>query len=511
MVLVLGALALQAELRAQRAPSCLVSDIDRDVIWIVRDLDADGLYAGSDEVAPFYDGQSGALRLSNCAGLTVSEDQTVWLTDTVEDHVLRLRDLDGDGDAQDAGEATLWYDGSLANGGAVELHSARGVWVENEATVWIATADSLTGGRDAIVRLDDWNGDGDALDPGEQLYYYLPPSPNGSVGDSIPTSVVRGPDGVIYYTDACTTDARPPGVYRLVDLNGSGVIENGAEVTTFRSLALSGSSATSFPWSLAVDSQDRFVLQDWGTGLTWRLRDVDGDGYVSAGSSTPDEFVPVHSLPAGQEIGWTALPLDDGSLYLLVGSAPTQIRHLMDLDGDDKFLGAMESVPLYDSQLSGVEIRLAAAMHFYDGWQASIGTNECGVAVPNSTGADAWIEATGSTSLGDNRVELFVYRLPVGAPGYFLNSQDPGFVINPGGSLGILCLGGAIGRHGDDVFSASSIGVASLALDLTQLPRPGGPAAAIVGDTWRFQAWYRDAVPAMASNLSNVVGVTITP
>jgi hypothetical protein len=43
--------------------------------------------------------------------------------------------------------------------------------------------------------------------------------------------------------------------------------------------------------------------------------------------------------------------------------------------------------------------------------------------------------------------------------------------------------------------------------DLTQLPG-GLPAAVQAGETWNFQAWFRDMNPGPTSNLTNGLQVT---
>ncbi len=65
-----------------------------------------------------------------------------------------------------------------------------------------------------------------------------------------------------------------------------------------------------------------------------------------------------------------------------------------------------------------------------------------------------------------------------------------------GGSAGTLCLGGSIGRYvgPGQVLNSGAAGAFELVLDLTQHPTPTGLVAVQAGETWNFQAWYRDAV-----------------
>ena len=92
-------------------------------------------------------------------------------------------------------------------------------------------------------------------------------------------------------------------------------------------------------------------------------------------------------------------------------------------------------------------------------------------------------------------------RLTTARFGYFLTSQTQGF-FNPPGSNGFICLGGDIGRYNGNVGQGPSFG---LQIDLTSMP-VNPPVAVQPGETWNFQAWYRDI-----GNTNNFTdGVSIT-
>jgi len=156
----------------------------------------------------------------------------------------------------------------------------------------------------------------------------------------------------------------------------------------------------------------------------------------------------------------------------------------------------------------------AAAFHDFDtigGPQVTIGTNYCGPAVPNSTGASSTISATGSAVVANNDLTLVAENLPTNAFGYFLTSRTQGLVPQPGGSLGVLCLGGSIGRYTGpgQIQNSGAAGSFDLLLDLTQTPTPTGLVAVAAGETWNFQAWHRDAVGGVAvSNFTNGLEIT---
>jgi hypothetical protein len=141
---------------------------------------------------------------------------------------------------------------------------------------------------------------------------------------------------------------------------------------------------------------------------------------------------------------------------------------------------------------------------------APLGSRYCSPAVSNSTGQAGFLMAVGSSSAAVNDVTLVASSLPSNAFGYFLNSLTPGLVIQPGGSQGTLCLGGAIGRYSAaaQIFHSGPAGIGTLVLDLASTPTPAGPTNVVPGQTWRFQAWFRDANPGPTSNFTDAVSVT---
>ena len=107
--------------------------------------------------------------------------------------------------------------------------------------------------------------------------------------------------------------------------------------------------------------------------------------------------------------------------------------------------------------------------------------------------------------MADNDLTLEAFHLPLNQFGYFITSQTPGFVPNPGGSQGNLCLGGTIGRFVQQVQNSGASGSFTIQVDLTAMPPPLQPVVQ-PGDTWNFQAWYRDV--GGQNNFTNAVSVT---
>ncbi len=137
--------------------------------------------------------------------------------------------------------------------------------------------------------------------------------------------------------------------------------------------------------------------------------------------------------------------------------------------------------------------------------QTTLGTIYCSSTI-NSSGSDARLAVTGSTRANLNALTLTATQLPPNEFGYFLNSLTPG-MSTPPGSQGILCLSGGIGRYSAQILFSGVLGRIQLTGDLTQTPIPTGFVAVAAGQTWHFQAWFRDTVTPPTSNFSDAARV----
>jgi FG-GAP repeat len=126
--------------------------------------------------------------------------------------------------------------------------------------------------------------------------------------------------------------------------------------------------------------------------------------------------------------------------------------------------------------------------------------------VPNSTGVPATLHATGSLAASAQALELWAGDLPPNQAGLFLVSQAAGFVATPPGSEGNLCLGGTIGRFAGSLASSGPAGELHYVVDTDGLPLPP-PAKILPGETWYFQAWFRDQNPGLTSNFTPGIAI----
>lgn len=138
----------------------------------------------------------------------------------------------------------------------------------------------------------------------------------------------------------------------------------------------------------------------------------------------------------------------------------------------------------------------------------SLGMGYC-MTNPNSTGASGSLTAFGSILASNNDVTLNAASLPAGQFGIFVTSAVSGFVPNPNGSNGNLCLGGSIGRYvgPGQIMQINGAGEMSLVLNLAATPSGAGTIAVMAGDTRFWQAWHRDGVGG-GSNFTNGLEIT---
>jgi len=134
-----------------------------------------------------------------------------------------------------------------------------------------------------------------------------------------------------------------------------------------------------------------------------------------------------------------------------------------------------------------------------------VGQPFCTAATANSTGLPGQICATGSIFANQNLLTLEASDLPPNRFGYFLVAPLQNFVAFPGGSQGILCLGGTLGRFASQIQNSGATGRYSIVVDTTNLPLLG---PILPGSQFHFQSWYRDLNPGPTSNFTTAVSIS---
>ena len=92
----------------------------------------------------------------------------------------------------------------------------------------------------------------------------------------------------------------------------------------------------------------------------------------------------------------------------------------------------------------------------------------------------------------------------------FFTSQTQGYAFPVPSSQGAICVLGLVGRYVQpgQITSSGPTGSILFPIDLSAIPTPSSLVQALPGETWNFQAWYRDVNPTVTSNFTDAVSVT---
>ncbi len=233
-------------------------------------------------------------------------------------------------------------------------------------------------------------------------------------------------------------------------------------------------------------------------GYFLRLTEADGTDRLLVEINAGGGWVEVarHDTDGGLDWRNNTISYDEMVAAGVTPNAATQIRFNVN-DGDPQ--------SIVEAGIDGVEVSTLTC-------DEGFGTNYCGPAVANSSGQSAEISGSGSLVVGDNDVTLTASQMPLNMLGLFITSPTAGFLTNPGGSAGNLCLSGQIGRYngfsGYGAINSGASGSISLVIDLGNHPTPNGNASVMAGETHHFQAWFRDIVGGVpTSNFTD--GMTV--
>lgn len=136
-----------------------------------------------------------------------------------------------------------------------------------------------------------------------------------------------------------------------------------------------------------------------------------------------------------------------------------------------------------------------------------IGVPYCTPAFTNSTGQNGQIAAAGSALALDDDVVLRAFDLPPQVTALMVSGSQQGVTPLLGGSQGVLCIAGNLGRFSDSIGTTSPTGLFRYRIDTQDIPTALGPIAATAGLTYQFQCWHRDTTPG-GSNTTNAVTLT---
>jgi hypothetical protein len=313
----------------------LFGDQDDDKIHLLNDLNGDGDTADLGEQLTFFDATNASglpNPTNNIFNIHQGKRGEVYAGDGDTDAVYRLIDRNRDGDVNDAGEAKVWF--SAANAAGFTLPTPNGIAQGRDGAIYIVNAGTGSSPTDAIYRTVDRNGDGDANDAGEATVWlnlqtlnanssafdlsfigdvaYLNDT-NGGDPDTVYRIQDKNRNGVIdtgeatvfisntqsfgapidfanadqgksllTYTGAGNA-ADPPRVFRLTDLNRSGTIDSAEEaVEVWNSDSMPQGFEAGVGFSIAADKDGDIVITTNASAAqgrnVLRLTDLNGDG-----------------------------------------------------------------------------------------------------------------------------------------------------------------------------------------------------------------------------------------
>lgn len=340
-----------------RKTSILVADQRKDQVLLLQDLDGDGTASGPDETAVFFD-ETNASGLdaptNNVFAVHQADDKSVYIGDGTSDAVYRLTDTNNDGDAQDAGEATVWF--SAENAGGLSTITPKGIAEGGDGAIYVSNAGTTSTPQDAIYRTVDMNGDGDANDEGEATVWL---DVQTIIDTSVPFDLSF--DGNVAYLNDLTGTATDV-IYRIEDVNGDGTIQTD-EVTNFISDDMNFGAPVDISSAVSVDGS--LYTLTWFPDndevlKIYRLKDLDGSDQIDNVFEAVEVWN-ANSMPDGipAEIGFSLATDDAGGLVLTANSfgGDGNVVKLTNLNGDGDFFDAGETVIFGSDQYDGQLIR----------------------------------------------------------------------------------------------------------------------------------------------------------
>ena len=315
----------------------IVCDSSKDRVVRLEDRDSSGNVEmeSPGEVIIFYDDESPGPDLSTPSGLSLAPDGNVYLVDGGSlDSIMILKDNNDDGDANDSGEFSIFYDETsegpdMTTPNAIVFDSAGELFLIDDG-----------GGKGIILGLKDDNGDGDALDEGEWRVLY-----DSEVMSQVKTGLPVITDPEALAIDALDrlfiTDAKLQIIFVAHDLDGDGDVMDAGEIKEF--YRVDGAHSFADPEGLAFARTGELFATDEDTGLIVKLLDVNGDGFAE-GSEEVILFIDSGALLAPRDTN-DLIVNENGALVVLDGSRD-QIFLVKDNDEDGTAFSEGEVTPI---------------------------------------------------------------------------------------------------------------------------------------------------------------------
>jgi hypothetical protein len=305
-----------------------VCDSNADRVMKLIDLNGSGdveqEVAG--EISLFFDDSSPGPDLSVPSHLAPGPGGILYLLDGgTLDAILALEDKNGDGDANDEGDVWIFYDDS---GGGPQLGTPNTLIALPDGGFYLS--DDGSAGR-RILWIKDADGDGDALDADEARVVYDASALSVPVLEDVESLAYSPADGTLYAADT-TLQA----VVAFRDVTGDGDFLDAAELTPFfqsrDDLQLANIDSLVF-----LDGA--LYAGDRDSGRIVRLEDTNGDGDAEDAGESSIFLSDEASLRVSSVYDFTARP--DGGFAVLDNSSDT-VFTVVDLNGDGDALDDQE-------------------------------------------------------------------------------------------------------------------------------------------------------------------------
>ncbi|MFI4897095.1 MAG: GC-type dockerin domain-anchored protein [Phycisphaerales bacterium JB059] len=329
---------------AQNRMVVFVHDQTPDQILRLTDLNADGDAHDPGEATVFFDDAPPVTGVDNAQGMVALDAHTLLATDNFDpDNIVLLRDLDMSGDAFGPGENTVWFGGMLPS--ALTMTNPAELRRRADGSYFLLDNNTLDTTRpEAIYILKDLNSDDDVDDPGE-ISQFFELSPIG-VSDAACFDVIEDTAGNVYVFDIAdpnqieSIDIINPGGETRTEWLSSSTLFNLAGVTFFGMYELERFPGTdTLIFGGATLSNSITILS---------ARDTNGSGTINA----PGELRVLWS-EAGHADGFSTgscrdfVLAPDGSL-LWTDGLRNRVMRLIDRNGDGDFQDLGETTVFYD-------------------------------------------------------------------------------------------------------------------------------------------------------------------
>lgn len=303
---------------------------DDEALYRYADLDGDGDYNDAGEQTRFFDKVRSPWGFEAVTGLLALDGTTVLATNNAQIYpdpplvntILRLEDLDGDGAAYGPGESRVWFSGILPDGSA--MTTLYKLALGPDGGVYTSAYKTSASGPFPIYRFHDDNSDGDADDPGEIITV-------AAVTDHLVQDVAADANGTAWFID---DGLGPPGsVY-----SAGGAVEqviDGEQLYAKSKISIGLGRIEMLPDDVLV-----FDALSGAGAISLAAARHDANGAVNVGviwSTRPELFSNIDDFSV----------LEDGSI-LSVEAYSKKLMRLVDANGDGDYLDPGEGHFAYD-------------------------------------------------------------------------------------------------------------------------------------------------------------------